>query len=259
MQSLDSQHKLRTGHYPDHPWCVEFYVKKGPNLEFVTELYYAKSQYSKVSSLIFPFNPDNNGKRMYIGGTIDMKDYASNFFKQNNLETKDNRILLLVTYKEKGVKTLFDPLSEDSVGSVRDPVAPNVEIPKFANSTFDNMDEKMVIQSIKQFDDSNNNNKIAPLISTNNGTFRVVATSSHDDTINLPINNKYHDTVWEWVFLKKIDNDPQITIKDLTEEFKLHLQIGLLIYPVVLSAIIGLVFAIMLNRRLKANGGFRGN
>ncbi len=117
MEDYSSEKQLKSGIYPDHPWCVEFYNKKDRSAEYLTEIYYAKSKFTKVSSIVFPLHSNNGNISFYVGGTLDMYKITQDFFKQNNLgEWPNTQLLLFVKYQDDGSKALFDPQSTATRG-----------------------------------------------------------------------------------------------------------------------------------------------
>jgi len=247
MEDYASEKQLKSGIYPDHPWCVEFYDKKDRSAEYLTELYYAKSKFTKVSSIVFPLHSTNGNISFYVGGTLDMFKITKDFFKQNNLgEWPNTQLLLFVKYHDDGSKALFDPQSTASRGYMQ---YKNVDVPKYENNSFTEDDQKELIKGIEAFDNGNGAEKS---VLTNNGTYLITATSqflpnSYD--ISNPLQNHAHLIEWEWALIRNIP-DTQSTISGLISVLNYYQSLNLLIIPLGIISIIGIAINIMLYKKL---------
>jgi hypothetical protein len=246
MEHYSDQKELRSGIYPDHPWCVEFYDKKDRSAEYLTELYYAKAAFTKVSSVVFPLHSNYGNISFYVGGTLDMYKITQDYFRQHNLEWPKTQLLLLVTHHDDGSKTLFDPQTTASRGFMH---YKNVNVAKYENTSFTDDDQKEIIKGIKSFD---NGNDVENTISTNNGTYLITATSqflpnSYD--IANPLQNHSHLVEWEWVLIRNIP-DTQTTISDLISVLGYYQSLNLLIIPLVLISIIGICATVILYKKV---------
>ena len=247
MESYASQKQLLYGAYPDHPWCVKFYDKQDRAAEYVTEFYYSKSQFTKVSTIIFPLHSNIENISFYLGGTLDLLKLTNEFFKQHDLgEWPNTQLLLLVNYQKDGSKALFDPQSTGFLGHV---YINNLTIAKYQNTSFTEGDERRLINHIESFDKDNN---VGKTVETNNGTYMITATSrdfpnAHD--VANPIQNHAHLVEWEWVLIRHIP-DTQATVKELMSIFENYKFLNLLISSLLIVAIVGIVVSIILYKKL---------
>lgn len=251
MEHYSSQKTLRTGMYPDHPWCVEFYDKKDRSAEYLTEFYYAKAEFSKVSSVVFPLHANDGNISFYVGGTLDMYRITQNFFKQHNLgEWPKTQLLLLVTRLDDGSKTLFDPLSTATRGEAH---YKGVNVAKYENSSFTEDDQREIIKNIESFD---NGNGVARPVSTNNGTYLITTTTNllpNSYEISNPLQNHSHLVEWEWILMRNIP-DTQSTINYLVGVLDYYQVLNNLILVLILVSIIGLGTTIVLYKKVKKIG-----
>ena len=247
MEDYSSQKQLKSGIYPDHPWCVEFYDKKDRSAEYLTEMYYAKSKFTKVSSVVFPLHSNNGNISFYMGGTLDMYKITKDFFKHNNLgEWPKTHLLLLVKYLKDGSKALFDPLSTASRGYMH---YKNVDVPKYENNSFTEEDQRELMRSIESFDNGNN---VGRSVLTSNGTYLITATSQflpNSYEIANPLQNHSHLTEWEWVLIRNIP-DTQATINEMITVLDSYQKLNLLIISLFIIAIIGIGVTIILYKKL---------
>ena len=251
MEDYPSEKQLKQGIYPDYPWCVEFYNKKDRYAEYLTEFYYAKSKFTKVSSIVFPLHSNNGNISFYVGGTLDLFKFTKDFINRNNLgEWPKTQLLLLVTYHNDGTKTLFDPQSTASSGIM---TYKKIDIPKYENSSFTQDDQREIIKSIGLFDNGDGAGKT---VSTNNGTYLITATSRNlpnpYDIAN-PLQNHSHMVEWEWVLIRNIP-DTQATISELISVLDYYQSLSLLIVPLFIIALIGIGATTILYKKLRKSG-----
>ncbi|MER5175599.1 MAG: hypothetical protein ABJB76_08015 [Candidatus Nitrosocosmicus sp.] len=251
MEDYPSEKQLKQGVYPDHPWCVEFYYKKDRSAEYLTEFYYAKSKFTKVSSIVFPLHSNNGNISFYVGGTLDLYKFTKDFINRNNLgEWPKTQLLLLVTYHDDGTKALFDPQTTASRGIMH---YKNIDVPKYENSSFTEDDQRELIKSIGLFDNGDGAGKT---VSTNNGTYLITATSQNlpnpYDIAN-PLQNHSHMVEWEWVLIRNIP-DTQATISELISVLDYYQSLNLLIVPLFIIALIGIGITVILYKKLRKSG-----
>ena len=247
MEDYSSEKQLKSGIYPDHPWCVEFYNKKDRSAEYLTEIYYAKSKFTKVSSIVFPLHSNNSNISFYIGGTLDMYKITKDFFKQNSLgEWPNTQLLLFVKYHDDGSEALFDPQSTATRGYMH---YKNVVVPKYENNSFTLDDQKELIKGIESFDEGNG---VGKSVLTNNGTYLITATSHYlpnaYDIAN-PLQNHSHLIEWEWVLIRNIP-DTQATISEMISVLNYYQSLNLLIISLLVISIIGIAITVILYKKL---------
>ncbi len=252
MEPYSNQKKLGQGYYPDHPWCVEFDDRKDRISEYQTQLYYAKTLFSKVSSVVFPLHSDKGNISFYLGGTIDLHNFTHNYFIQHNLgEWLRTQLLLLVTNLNDGSKTLYDPLAIATRGHG---YSKGMYVNKFENNSFTDDDQKEIIKNIESFD--NENGGLAKPVSTANGTYLITATSNtlpNSYDLANPLQNHSHLLAWEWVLLRNIP-DTQTTISYLTSALDYNRLLNTLIVASILISFTSIGTTVVLYKKIKKIG-----
>ncbi len=248
--------KLERGFFPRHSWCVEFYDKKDRSSEYLTEFYYAKTESSKASSVVFPLHLDNDNISFYVAGTLDMYNFTHNYFIQHNLgEWPKTQLLLLVTNLDDGSKTLFDPLSTATRGHIH---YKGIYVPLFENNSFTDDDQKEIIKNVESFDNGNDGSGgvVAKPVSTANGTYLITATSNslpNSYEIANPLQNHSHLIAWEWVLMRNVP-DTQTTISYLTSVLDYNRLLNILIVVSILISFITIGITVVLYKKIKKIG-----